>query len=101
MDPNQTCSCVQTHSPVAYEPNHHHILPQSWGGLTVPENLIWLCPNSHTSTHQLLNLYVHAHGEPPWDVVRHYPALVRRLAAQAWEQRPSEHPPYTLAHGST
>ena len=92
------CLCVSTHTPSMYTPNHHHIVPQSWGGETVNSNLVWLCPNSHTATHQLLNLYIHAQGEPEWDVIRHYNELVRALAHLAWAQRPSDKPPYTVAH---
>lgn len=92
------CPCVAEHRPASYVPNRHHILPQSWGGQSVAANLIDICPNTHTSTHRLLNAYVHAGGQPPWEVLQHYNALTRDLAARAWEQRPSEHPPYTLAH---
>jgi len=95
------CPCAMTHGPGAYVPARHHILPQSWGGPTEPDNLIYICPNSHTAVHQLLNAYVHAGGEPAWSVLQHYNALVRDLAARAWVQRPSDHPPYTLAHPVT
>ena len=93
------CPCVSMHCPAAYEPNRHHILPQSWGGQTVAENLIYICPNTHTAVHQLLNAYVHAGSEPGEDVLQHYNHLTRELAAQAWAQRPSDKPPYTTAHG--
>jgi hypothetical protein len=86
------------HCPAAYVPNHHHILPQSWGGPTVPENLVWLCPNSHTAVHDLLNLYIHHGGPPPEGDMQHYTRLVRDTAATAWSQRPNDHPPYTTAH---
>lgn len=95
----KVCECVAYHSPSAYVPNTHHILPQSWGGLTVPENLIVICPNTHTATHDLLNQYVHHAGIPPWDVLEHYNATAQRLAAQAWAQRPSGKLPYTFQHG--
>ena len=93
-----TCECVSYHSPRAYVPNHHHVLPVSWGGPTVEANLVWLCPNSHTAVHDLLNAYVHAGGEPDSEVLAHFNTHVRDLAARAWDQRPSDHPPYTTAH---
>lgn len=98
MNVAKRCECVSYHAPAAYVPNHHHVLPQSWGGLSTPDNLVWLCPNSHTATHDLLNQYVHSGGTPASTVLIHYNAHVRALAALAWSQRPSDHPPYTAAH---
>ena len=92
------CECVGQHSPAAYVPNRHHILPQSWGGQTVDSNLIWICPNTHSSVHDLLNQYVHNGGVPGYDVLQHYNHLTQALAAHAWSQRPTDHPPFTLAH---
>lgn len=92
------CTCVGYHSPASYVPNEHHILPQSWGGQTVPENLIFICPNTHTATHDLLNQYIHNQGRPSAEVLQHYNKLAQELAARAWAQRPSNHPPYTVAH---
>jgi hypothetical protein len=89
------CTCVATHSPKAYVPVQHHIKPQSWGGLTVPSNLIVICSNTHDATHRLLDEYVRLGGEPPWDFRRDYGPLPRRLAASAWSQRPPK-PTYTL-----
>jgi hypothetical protein len=92
------CECVSTHCPSAYVPNHHHILPQSWGGLTNDANMVWLCPNSHTAVHDLLNQYIYAGGTPEGGVLMHYTGHVQNLAARAWEQRPNERPPFTSAH---
>lgn len=92
------CTCVQFHCPAAYVPNHHHILPQSWGGLTVDANLVWLCPNSHSAVHDLLNQYVHAGRLPEPGVMIYYNTHIQEIAAKAWSQRPSDHPPYTAAH---
>lgn len=82
------CACVATHSPAAYVPAKHHALPQSWGGQTVPSNLVMLCPNAHTATHRLIDEYVRAGGDPGWETRRHFSAYVRDLALRAWEQRP-------------
>ena len=82
------CHCVDVHSPAAYVPALHHILPQSWGGQTVPENLVMLCPSSHTATHRLIDEYVRAGGDPGWEVRRKFGVYVRTLARTAWDQRP-------------
>ena len=94
----EACGCVAQHCPSAYVANRHHVLPLSWGGLTVAANLVWLCPNAHTATHDLLNQYVHLGGPPPPDVQQHYTALSRSLAARAWAERTPGHTPYTIAH---
>lgn len=92
------CECVAIHIPSAYVPNYHHILPQSWGGETKASNMIWLCPNSHTAVHALLNDYIRYQGVLSWYNLERYNALVRHLAALAWADRPSDHPPWTEAH---
>lgn len=84
------CECVADHSPAAFVPAQHHVLPQSWGGLTVPTNLVWLCPNAHTATHRLVDEYVRHHGDPGWETRRRYSPFVRDLAARAWAQRPAK-----------
>ena len=84
------CGCVAEHSPTAFVPTYHHILPQSWGGPSVPENMVWLCPNAHTATHRLIDDYVRAGGDPGWDVRQHFSPFVRGLALRAWEQRPTD-----------
>lgn len=96
-----TCQCVAKHSPrlTSTAGVIHHILPKSWHGPDTPDNKIEICPTAHDLVHELLNLYVHAGGKPPWHVLKLYPKLVRELAAKAWEQRPSDKPPYTMVRG--
>jgi hypothetical protein len=89
------CTCVATHSPVAYVPHRHHIRPRSWGGPDAADNLIVLCPNTHTATHRLLDEYVRHGGDPGWEVRRQFGFLARALALRAWNERPSERPPLT------
>lgn len=82
------CLCVARHTPAAYVPNRHHILPKSWGGLTTTANLITICPNAHSAVHRLLDAYVKAGGLPDTTTRRGYSPFVRDLAARAWAQRP-------------
>lgn len=89
------CECVATHAPAAYVPVRHHVQPQSWGGPTVPGNLVVLCPNTHTATHRLIDEYVRAGGDPGWEVRRLFSRTSRALAVRAWEARPVS-PTYTL-----
>lgn len=91
----ELCECVKTHAPAAFVPTHHHILPQSWGGPTVDENLVWLCPNSHTAVHRLIDDHIRYGGTVPWEIRQHFSSFQRDLAERAWAQRP-ENPTYTL-----
>lgn len=100
----QGCGCVEEHEPRAYVPNRHHIKPESWGGPTTDENLVTLCPNTHTATHRLIDEYVRTGGIPPWSTREHFGPLARALAEKAWELRPSDRPPLTMTydeHGHT
>lgn len=94
----QNCECVEVHVPSAFVPTQHHILPQSWGGQTVYDNLVWLCPNSHTAVHRLLDEYVRAGGNPGWSVSKHFSPYQRALALRAWDQRPENPTITSLAH---
>ena len=88
------CVCVSSHTPSAYVPHKHHIIPLSWDGPDTADNIVMLCPNSHTAVHRLINDYVRAGGEPSWEIRRQFGPYVRKLAAIAWENRPQE-PTYT------
>lgn len=90
----QGCHCVRSHTPGSYVAAWHHIKPQSWGGLSVPENLALVCPNTHTATHRLLDEYVRANGDPGYPVRRMFGEYVRAMVNTAWAQRP-EHPTIT------
>ena len=94
----QGCECVAQHVPATYIPARHHIIPESWQGPTTPSNLILICPNTHTSTHRLIDTYVRLGGEPPWEIRRHYSPFIRDLAARAWAGRP-ERPTITSLKG--
>lgn len=95
------CTCTAKHSPSTYVPNAHHILPQSWGGQTVPANLATVCNNAHMSIHALIDLHVHLNRIPTRaEIVARlgrYPVpLIRDLAAKAWAQRPAKPTPTSL-----
>jgi hypothetical protein len=91
------CAIHKFHAPVPHVIHTHHVLPQSWGGDTVPANLIDLCPTGHYNVHHLIDAYIRSAGDPGWDVTRHYGLAERVLARKAWDQRPSERPPFTVA----
>lgn len=92
------CGCVGEHSPTAYVPTQHHILPRSWHGETIDINLVTLCPNAHTATHRLIDDYVRAGGDPGWETRCHFSPFIRELALRAWEQRPATPTITSLEH---
>lgn len=94
--PVKKCLCVGQHVPEVHAFCTHHILPKSWGGPDTVANKVVLCPSTHENVHQLLNRYVKLGGVPPWSVRRIYGVYARDLATAAWDQRPSDKPPYTI-----
>jgi hypothetical protein len=98
---SQGCPCTGRHSPSVYVPNAHHIVPDSWGGPTTPDNLAVICPSTHTAVHALLDLYVHLGRQPTRAEVmgklgRRPVPLVLDLAARAWAGRPAHPTPTSL-----
>jgi len=87
---------VSQHVPEAHALAMHHILPKSWGGPDTATNKVALCPTTHENIHKLLNRYVKLGGVPPWWFRRSYGTYARELATRAWDQRPSDKPPYTM-----
>ena len=60
------CLCVAEHRPAPLEYEHHHILPAEHGGPTTPANLVWICPTTHTNTHEILRELIHRGGHLTW-----------------------------------
>ncbi len=55
--PDTTCGCVTTHAPTNIQYERHHIWPQEFGGPSVPENLIYICSNTHNNIHAYLRAF--------------------------------------------
>ena len=83
-DADKVCPCVAEHVPKAVELHRHHLLPSYLGGGDTDDNLVWICPNTHAATHELLRLYLRAGGPPHHDVINDYPRHARVLALKAW-----------------
>jgi hypothetical protein len=83
-DDGQVCLCVADHRPKVVELHEHHILPLYLGGADEPNNRVWICPNTHAATHELLRLYLKGGGKPAAGVVDDYPVMARALAADGW-----------------
>jgi hypothetical protein len=60
--------------------DRHHIWPQADGGPTLPDNLVWVCPNGHREIHEYLRLLKKLDGKVPWLKRRKYGKKVRDLA---------------------
>lgn len=59
-DEGQRCACVSEHRPPVLEFERHHAWPLYLGGPDVPENLVWVCPTTHTNAHELLRMMLRA-----------------------------------------
>lgn len=57
-DEGQTCLCRATHSPYPLELERHHVWPLGMGGPDTTENVVFVCPTTHTNTHELLRLFM-------------------------------------------
>jgi hypothetical protein len=91
------CDIHDYHSPDVHVAQVHHILPISWGGPTVPDNLTHICATGHDLVHELLNLYVRFDGEVPWEAEQHFGTQERKLAQLAWQARTPGRTPYTAS----
>ena len=59
----------------------HHVWPLGENGPNSKDNIVDLCANAHSATHDLLGKMLKAHtADLPWTVRRRYGRKVRRLA---------------------
>jgi hypothetical protein len=78
-DPRYNCKCVSKHVPRALELHKHHVWPLGEGGPDVRDNLVILCPTTHSNVHRLWRLYEDYDGRPPWDILRNYSEYARAI----------------------
>lgn len=64
----------------------HHVVEQSEGGVTSPENLAIICPNTHRNAHDLYALYDEYNGALPRGLLD-FSRIVRRMAKARWEAK--------------
>ena len=83
-DDGRVCECVADHRPRYDELNRHHVVPLYAGGPDTAENVVWICPNAHTSVHELLRAWTRHAGEPPWALRRTFSPFIRALAERGW-----------------
>lgn len=94
------CYLHQTHSPEPLNTAIHHVVPKSWGGTDIAANKVTICPTGHENVHTVLNWFV-KYGGPEmvaYDLKKRVGSTTWALSVRAWEDRPSEKPPYTLSH---
>ncbi|QNN52488.1 HNH endonuclease signature motif containing protein [Nocardioides mesophilus] len=80
-DVGKVCVCRKPHAPEPLDLEYHHVWPKGMGGPDVPENAVFICPTTHTNTHELLRLIVRRAGKLSWaEVTALYPVPVSRYA---------------------
>jgi hypothetical protein len=84
-DEGRRCLCVTEHRPRPDELHAHHIVPLYADGPDTEENVVWVCPTTHASIHELLRAWERYEGEPPWSVRRYYGPYTRRYAELGWQ----------------
>jgi hypothetical protein len=109
---NEVCACATRHVPKHFNVEHHHVLPQSWGGQAIDSlkpgytRLASLCATTHNNEHLILNLFVRL-GRPPTPkelgaafgrLRPSYRMFLLEMANEAWSHpdRPAK-PPYTVS----
>ncbi len=79
-DLGQTCLCQADHRPTPLELEAHHIWPKGMGGPDMESNRVWVCPTTHTNTHEILRHFMRA-GPLTWgEVLAMYDVPVSRYA---------------------
>lgn len=61
--------------------------PIGEGGPDVRENLVILCPTTHSNVHRLWRLYEETDGRPSWDILRNYSEYARAIVEKGREER--------------
>lgn len=57
-DHGAVCRCVATHRPEPLELERHHVWPLGMGGPDEDWNQVWVCPTTHTNTHEILRAFM-------------------------------------------
>ena len=60
---DEPCAVHETHDPVPYCTDLHHVWPKGMGGPDVPENIVPVCPTGHQNIHRLLDKMVRGRGK--------------------------------------
>lgn len=80
-DDARVCACMVTHRPAPLELERHHIQPTYLGGPDAEANIAWVCPTTHTNTHELLRAMVRFQAVIPYSVFQEdYDVPVNRYA---------------------
>lgn len=76
---------------------YHHVQPLSRGGLTKPDNMVWLCANAHSDVHYFLDLIEKRAKQQqrrpeavPGAVADHFGPKIRQIARRGWAEYADE-----------
>lgn len=75
------CVCVKDHRPHVLNGEWHHVWPLGMGGPNKITNMVFICPTTHSNTHDILRLMVRDHRYWTWpEVVERFEEPVSRYA---------------------
>jgi HNH endonuclease len=80
------CLCVSWHRPPPTILHSHHVWPLGEGGPDTSENLLWLCPTTHNSVHQLWRAMVKHKGVVPTAELKSFARYTREVVTRGWAQ---------------
>jgi hypothetical protein len=81
------CVCVKNHNPEPRELHRHHVWPTGKGGPDISENLLWLCPTTHSNVHMLWREYEKCESTPPWETRRQFSNYCQQVVHSGWIQK--------------
>lgn len=78
--------CIAHRHEYVTSEEHHHLQPQSRGGLTRADNMVWLCSNAHGDVHYFLDLIEKCRnpGLIPGSIAKHFGPAIRQTAIRGW-----------------
>lgn len=76
------CLCQATHRPAPLEFERHHIWPLGLDGPDTDDNIVWVCPTTHTNIHEILRIFMRFGLVSFYDIGAQYTVPVSKYAYQ-------------------
>jgi hypothetical protein len=87
------CVCVKVHNPRPVVLHAHHVWPLGEGGPNVRGNLLYICPTTHYSIHELWPLMDKYSGTVPAPELKRFSRYVRAVVQRGWDAKAAAQTP--------